>query len=190
MPKLRGVPKELAEHLLVPFSSGERPLLTLFMDLFAPAHGGPWPPLFLFHGWHQDLTSQRERARYFALRGFCVLNLNLRGRLNTVGEPDANGWEIRDPIDALHVARLRYPQLCSETLPPRAFGASGGGGNVYALVGKCPDLLSAAVAWCGVSNYASWFEWNEGGNYRDEMARWIGRDPREVPEAYASRHDD
>ena len=187
MPVPRGVPKELAEHLLVALSSSERPLITLFMDVLAPAHGGPWPPLLLFHGWHQDLTATRERAKFFAARGFCVLNLNLRGRCGTVGEPDASGWELRDATDALAAARRDYPQLCAEALPPRAFGASGGGGNVDALVGKCPDLLAAAVAWCGVSDYARWFQWNEAGQYRDEMQRWIAPNPREFPEAYASR---
>lgn len=187
MPASRGNAKELAEHLLVPFHSSERPLLTLYMDVIAPAHGGPWPALFHFHGWHQDLTNQRERARLLATKGFCVLNLNLRGRCRTVGEPDANGWEIRDAVDALHAARRVFPQLCDESRPPRAFGASGGGGNVYALLGKCPDLLSAAVAWCGISNYAQWYEWNEAGNYRDEMEVWIARSPRDNPEAYASR---
>jgi len=183
----RSAPKELAEHLLVSFPSSEQPLLSLFMDVLAPAHGGPWPPLLLFHGWHQDLTSQRERARFFARRGFCALNLNLRGRCGTVGQPDANGWEIRDPVDAVAAARRFFPRLCAANLPPRAFGASGGGGNVYALTGKCPDFLSAAVAWCGVSDYAQWHEWNEKGNYRDEMDKWIAPNPREAAEAYRSR---
>ncbi|MBI3829697.1 MAG: prolyl oligopeptidase family serine peptidase [Planctomycetes bacterium] len=187
MPSARGNAKELAEHLLVPFVSSERPLLTLFMDVFAPAHGGPWPPLFMFHGWHQDLTHQRERSRLLAARGFCALNLNLRGRCATVGTPDANGWEVRDAVDALQSARRNFPQLCDEGLPPRAFGASGGGGNVYALAGKCPDLLSAAVAWCGVADYTMWYDWNEAGNYRDEMERWIGKNPRDCAEAYQSR---
>jgi acetyl esterase/lipase len=180
-------PKELAEHLMKAFSSSERPLVTLYMDVFAPAHGGPWPPLLHFHGWHGDLTVQRDRARALAAMGWCVLNLNLRGRCGTVGEPDANGWELRDAVDALQAARRDFPQLCSESLPARAFGASGGGGNVYALLGKCPDLLSAAAVWCGISDYARWFEWNEAGNYRDEMQRWIAPNPREFPEAYQSR---
>lgn len=183
----RGVTKELAEHLWVPFISTEQPLLTLFMDIIAPAHGGPWPPLLLFHGWHQDLTSQRERGRILARHGFCVLNLNLRGRACTVGVPDANGWEIRDAADAVQAARRDFPQLCAEHLPPRAFGASGGGGNVYALIGKCPDLLSAAVVWCGIGDYARWFEWNESGQYRDEMQSWIAPQPRDFPEAYLAR---
>ncbi|MCZ7646686.1 MAG: prolyl oligopeptidase family serine peptidase [Planctomycetota bacterium] len=179
--------KELAEHLLVPYVSTERPLPTLFMDVLAPAHGGPWPPLFFFHGWHQNLLNARPRAKALAQRGFCVLNLNLRGRGGTVGEPDANGWEIRDASDALAAARQIYPQLCSDSQHPRGFGASGGGGNILALVGKCPDLLASAVVWCGVSDYARWFEWNEKGNYRDEMERWIAPNPREHAEAYRSR---
>ena len=183
----RGSSKELAEHLWVAFTASEQPLLTLFMDVLAPAHGGPWPPLLLFHGWHEDLTAQRDRARALARRGFCVLNLNLRGRAATVGLPDANGWEVRDAADAVQVARRDFPQLCAEHLPPRAFGAAGGGGNVYALVGKCPDLLSAAVVWGGVSDYAQWFEWNEAGQYRDEMQRWIASSPRDFPEAYMAR---
>ena len=188
MPKRgRGSTKELAEHLWVAFTGSEQPLLTLFMDVFAPAHGGPWPPLLLFHGWHEDLTAQRERGRALARRGFCVLNLNLRGRAATVGLPDVNGWEVRDAADAVQVARRDFPQLCAEHLSPRAFGASGGGGNVYALVGKCPDLLSAAVVWCGISDYARWFEWNEAGQYRDEMQRWIAGRPRDFPEAYMAR---
>ncbi|MCW8133952.1 MAG: prolyl oligopeptidase family serine peptidase, partial [Planctomycetota bacterium] len=87
----------------------------------------------------------------------------------------------------LQTARRHFPQLCDEGRPPRAFGASGGGGNVYALAGKCPDLLSAAVAWCGVADYKMWYDWNEAGNYRDEMERWIAKNPREFPEAYRSR---
>jgi len=184
---MAGRAKELAEHLLVPFASSERPLVTLFMDVIAPAHGGPWPAVLIFHGWHQDLSSQRERARAFASKGFCALNLNLRGRAGTTGEPDANGWEIRDAWDALFAARHSFPQLCSETHAPHAFGASGGGGNVYALLGKSPDLCASAVAWCGISDYARWFEWNEAGNYRDEMEKWIAPSPRTNPEAFASR---
>ncbi|GMV79825.1 MAG: hypothetical protein AMXMBFR7_10090 [Planctomycetota bacterium] len=179
--------KELAEHLMAPYASSERPLNTLFMDVLAPAHGGPWPALLLFHGWHQNLLHTRGRARAFAQRGFCVLNLNLRGRGGTAGSPDANGWELRDAVDALYAARHSFPQLCSDGLPPRAFGASGGGGNVYALLGKCPDLLAAAVVWCGISDYARWFAWNERGNYRDEMEHWIAPNPRDHAEAYQSR---
>ncbi len=181
------IPKELAEHRFVPYVSSERPLITLYMDVVSPARGGPWPPLLLFHGWHQDLTAQRDRASALAAHGFCVLNLNLRGRYGTVGRPDANGWEIRDAVDAVDAARRNFPQLCAGTLPPRAFGGSGGGGNVLALVGKCPDFLASAVAWCGISDYAAWWEWNEQGNYRDEMEPWIGGTPQDNREGYASR---
>lgn len=182
-----GISKELAEHLMVPYASGERPLITLYMDVIAPAHGGPWPAVLVFHGWHQNLTHAREKARYLAARGFCALNLNLRGRCDTVGEPDANGWELRDAFDALRFARHGFPQLCAQTLPPRAFGASGGGGNVYALIGKCPDLLSAAVVFCGVSDYAAWYEGDKAGEFRDEMDVWIGRGTKLHEEAYRAR---
>lgn len=181
------LPRELAIHQLIPYVSSERPLITLFMDLVAPAHGGPWPPVLLFHGLTQDLTSQRRRASCLASHGFCVLNMNLRGRGGTVGEPDANGWEIRDAMDALAAARRVYPQLCSAVEPPRAFGASGGGANVYALLGKCPDFLASAAVWCGVSDYAKWWEWNEKGNYRQKMRPWIGGTPKDNPEGYQSR---
>jgi alpha-beta hydrolase superfamily lysophospholipase len=187
MSESRGIVPELAEHILTPYRSTERPLTTLYMDVFAPAHGGPWPALLHFHGWHQDLVHARPRARLLASRGFCVLNLNLRGRCGTVGQPDANGWELRDACDALAAARAQFPQLCSESLAPRAFGASGGGGNVYALIGKCPDLVASAVVWCGISDYARWFETDKKGDYRDEMAVWIAPSPEVNAEAYRSR---
>ena len=101
--------RELAEHLFVPFVSSERPLIALYMNVVAPAHGGPWPPLLLFHGWHQDLTNERNRSSAIAAHGFCVLNMNLRGRYGTVGTPDANGWEIRDSVDALQAVKRTFP---------------------------------------------------------------------------------
>lgn len=155
---------------------------------FAPLDH-PAPLLLWLHGWHgniksghkDNVTPPTEEIRF-------KVQPEMRGRGDSGGQPDANGWELQDAVDALRAAREFYPQGVTDA-PPRLHGGSGGGGNVLGILGKFPDLFAAAVCECGVADYALWYAHDAVGEFRDDMrdAGWIGGDPHSNPEAYLSR---
>jgi dipeptidyl aminopeptidase/acylaminoacyl peptidase len=151
------------------------------------------------HGWHgQVKTSHSDNIPDKTEHGYFVIEPEMRGRGDSTGTPDCNGWEMQDVIDAVEFAKVHYRDRITSPEIVLLSGGSGGGGNVYALVGKYPDYFAAARAYSGISDYALWHIFDAKGEFRDEMEGVNGKDPRGRPawiggspatnlEAYRSR---
>ena len=149
----------------------------------------PKPLALFFHGWHMRASGSRVYVEEIAKAGYFVVNVDMRGRGESTGKPDANGFELLDGLEALDFARRTWREAVDSSSGPYVVGGSGGGGNTLALVGKAPDQFAAAVSWAGMSDYALWHQDDERGRYRDEMETkgWIGGTPETNPEGYLSR---
>ena len=170
------------------YHSSVEPALTLYA-VFAPAPRRA-PLLLSMHGWHGNVKSgHRDNVAPPTTQEFFGIAPEMRGRGDSAGKPDVNGWELQDAVDALGAAARMFPDLADTASIPRLTGGSGGGGNVLGIVGKFPDLFAAAVCECGISDYALFFAQDSVGEFRDEMegAGWIGGNPQTRPEAYLSR---
>lgn len=155
--------------------------------------------LVKMHGWHgQVKTAHADNIPDPAERGYFVVAPEMRGRGDATGNPDCNGWELQDVIDAVEFAKRHYRERIVTPEIVLLSGGSGGGGNVYALLGKFPDYFAAASATSGMSDYALWFAFDRKGEFRDELEgswaknpkqwkAWIGGTPETNAEAYRSR---
>jgi predicted peptidase len=155
--------------------------------------------LVKMHGWHgQVKTTSNDNIPDPADAGFFTIAPEMRGRGDATGQPDCNGWELQDVIDAVQFARQHYRDRIAEPQLVYISGGSGGGGNVFALLGKFPDFFAAARATSGVSDYALWHAFDRKGEFRDELEgsweknprqqkAWIGGTPETNPEGYRSR---
>ena len=172
--------------MYLPYPASIDPGLTLYAQFAVPA--APKRLLLSLHGWHgqvkrthADNVSETEDPDWF------VVSPEMRGRGDAGGKPDCSGLELQDAVDALAFARDRFAGRILAPDRVALTGGSGGGGNVFALLGKFPDLFCRARAECGISDYALWYRNDRVGEFRDEMDVWIGRGPDDDPEAYASR---
>jgi pimeloyl-ACP methyl ester carboxylesterase len=138
------------------------------------------------HGWHGHVT-RPDPSSQNPYPDFVTVQVDMRGRKYSTGQPDCNGYELYDFYDAYHYVVKNYPEYLSDPDLVYFKGGSGGGGNGYALLGKFPDLFVSAVISCGISDYALWFEGDSIGEFRDEMLPWIGAAPAENRQAYDSR---
>jgi pimeloyl-ACP methyl ester carboxylesterase len=162
--------------------------LRLFAQ-FTPA-AEPAPMLINMHGWHGNIKDgHTDNVDPCTCGRFTMIAPEMRGRGDSSGRPDANGWELYDGVDVLDACRRSMPAAVSSSAAPRLWGGSGGGSNVLGLLGKFPDLFSAAVCEVGVSDFGLWFLHDAVGEFCDEMegAGWIGGNPTTRPEAYLSR---
>ena len=75
-------------------------------------HKPPRPaPILLFtHGWHMSVQ-QPEEDTGNPYPGFLSVQVDMRGRAFSAGQPDANGFELYDVYDALQFARNEYADL-------------------------------------------------------------------------------
>ena len=172
------------------YPSSLDPGLTLYADFELPKQKAH---LHLnMHGWHGCVKTQ-HRDNVQAVRGDAMewffIRPEMRGRGDSAGSPDCNGYELQDAIDAVEYARRHFADKILEPEKVYLSGGSGGGGNVLALLGKFPDYFCRAHADCGVYDYAEWFRGDAKGEFRDEMEGqgWIGGNPDTRPEAYQSR---
>ncbi|NQU09281.1 prolyl oligopeptidase family serine peptidase, partial [bacterium] len=134
------------------------------------AAGGPAPVLLRMHGWHGSVKeTHRDNVEPSEAGLFHEIHPEMRGRGDSRGRPDANGYELQDAVDALAAGSSCLGPGCDPAAAPLLWGGSGGGGNVLGLVGKFPDLFAAAVAECGISDYALWFAHDQVGEFRDEL---------------------
>ncbi len=171
------------------YPSSLDPDLKLYAEFELPEHAGH---LHLnFHGWHgsakkthpDNVKTVRGGKEWFFIRP------EMRGRGDSSGRPDCNGYELQDAVDAVEFARKEFADRILEPEKVYLSGGSGGGGNVFAILGKFPDYFCRAHADCGISDYAEWFRGDHVGEFRDEMEEqgWIGGTPDTCPEAYRSR---
>jgi hypothetical protein len=179
------------------YPSTSDPALRLFARFGCATSSGVL--LVKMHGWHgQVKTPHSDNIPSKADQGYFVIEPEMRGRGDATGNPDCNGWELQDVVDAVTFARTHYRDRIVSPAVVLLSGGSGGGGNTYALVGKFPDLFAAAVSASGISDYAMWHTFDRKGEVRDElegswdknprhMKPWIGGTPETNAEAYHSR---
>ena len=145
----------------------------------------PAPVKLGTHGWHMSISDFAPREECHT--EYLTVDVDMRGRAFSTGEPDCNGWELYDVYDAYRFVLREYADLVAANSPVYFESGSGGGGNALAIAGKFPDLFSAVNALCPISDYEAWYRFDEMGEFRDEMDVWIGKSPDEDPEAYAAR---
>lgn len=179
------------------YPSSSDPALRLFARFGCSTPAGIL--LVKMHGWHgQVKTPHSDNIPSKTDQGYFVIEPEMRGRGDATGNPDCNGWELQDVIDAVVFARTHYRGRIVSPEVVLLSGGSGGGGNTYALVGKFPDFFAAAVSASGISDYALWHAFDRKGEFRDElegswdknprgMKPWIGGTPETNAEAYRSR---
>jgi pimeloyl-ACP methyl ester carboxylesterase len=190
-----GEPAPLAKYLEYP--STHDPDVHLFAKF--SCLGATGVLLVKMHGWHgQVKSSSPDNISDSVTRGYFVIEPEMRGRGDSTGNPDCNGWELQDVVDSIAFARSHYHDRITSPNVVLLWGGSGGGGNAYALLGKFPDLFSAARITSGISDYALWYNDDAKGEFRDEMEGplpstspghkpWIGGNPKNNAEAYLSR---
>jgi pimeloyl-ACP methyl ester carboxylesterase len=141
----------------------------------------------LTHGWHMSIEEFTHMDEPMENNNYLILQVDMRGRAYSQGDPDCNGWELYDVIDAVNFAREYYKDYIKHPDIVYFEGGSGGGGNALSIVGKFPDFFAAATALCGISDYSLWYRNDNEGEFRDEMNVWIGGNPDTNPMAYRSR---
>jgi dienelactone hydrolase len=150
----------------------------------------PLPLLVVMHGYSQgaDRTTVAGVVRRFARRyGVIAASLDLRGRGGSAGRRDSGGRETSDIRAACEFLTAYFGyRLDPENLA--ILGYSGGGGNVFSALVKCPDLFRSAFCFFGVSDYAYWFDHGAEERHRTQLVADVGGPPTEFPERYAARN--
>jgi pimeloyl-ACP methyl ester carboxylesterase len=158
----------------------------LHADVVFRADGRPKPLTAVIHGFHCTRGHvEADCAALAALGLFCVAP-NMRGHGESAGLHDCGALQIADLVDALREAAAVFPAECDRTRI-NAVGYSGGGGNVFSLFTKFPELLQAGATFFGISDYALWHETRGRPDCNATMERAIGGTPAEVPARYAAR---
>jgi len=150
----------------------------------------PLPLLVVMHGYSQgaDRMTMAPVVRRFARRyEVAAASLDLRGRGGSAGRRDSGGREVSDIHAACEFLCAHFGYLIDrENLA--ILGYSGGGGNVFSVVTKCPDLFRSAVSFFGISDYTCWFDHGAEGRHRAQLVTDVGGHPGEVPQRYAARN--
>lgn len=173
--------------MYIEYPSTQDPGLRLFAAFRKPPE--PRRILVEMHGWHGQVKRPHSDNLFDPHPDWFLIQPEMRGRGDSTGKPDCNGWELQDVMDAVEFARREFSDRVRDPELVTLVGGSGGGANVFSLLGKFPDAFCRARSQCGVSDFAMWHRQDEVGEFRDEMEcqGWIGGDPDDRPEAYASR---
>lgn len=132
------------------------------------------PLVISLHSWSGDLEQRNLPLENLVSRRewFC-LQPNFRGRND---HPEACGSQAaqQDILDAV--------DWCLENLPidpQRVYltGVSGGGHMTMMMAARYPERWTAASAWVGISDLATWHAKHAGGKYGDMMERCCGGSP-------------
>ena len=114
------------------YASSQDPTLNLFANFILP--GKPCPILVSMHGWHgQVKNAHADNIIPHVEKEWFVIEPEMRGRGDSTGRQDANGWELNDVVDAVEFAKKEYASLVSAPDSIYLVGGSGGGGNVLGL---------------------------------------------------------
>ncbi len=170
---------------LIYYESSRTPGLRLAMTVCKPAK--PTPLMLTTHGWHMSMPAYKPNDEKPAANLFVYVDM--RGRAFSTGQPDCNGLELYDVIDAAEYVKEHYKEYISDPEITYFQGGSGGGGNCYAILNKFPDYFAAAASMCGPSDYMEWYDDDPIGEFQDELDVWIGKrgEKGSYNEAYASR---
>ena len=141
------------------------------------------------HGFNEDIRSflSFDKPHQDIVDKFFVISPGMRGRHDSTGKPDCNGFELLDVIDSINYARKHYSKNIDLSAPIYIAGGSGGGGNILTLIGKAPDLFGAAFVFCGMSDYKTWYKQAPAEIYKLKLESWIGTTPINNPTIYDSR---
>ncbi|MEE9431173.1 MAG: prolyl oligopeptidase family serine peptidase [Melioribacteraceae bacterium] len=177
------------DDIYLSYKSTQDTSLTLYANFFKPKK--PSPIIVWMHGWHgRAKRRSADDVPPSLSKEWFLIQPDMRGRADSEGKQDCNGWELQDIVDAVEFAKKEYPNLISNPERICLIGGSGGGGNVLGLVGKFPDYFSAALAEFVISDYGMWYRADTlKKEFRDEMETkgWIGGSPSNNAEAYRSR---
>lgn len=160
--------------------------LTISGVMNVPVGDGPFPVLFLNHGYidpavYTNGRGLKREQDYFARRGFAVLHSDYRCH----AQSDCDGSDeftlrlgyVRDVLNAIEAVRVSGDQLF-DLKRFGMFGHSMGGGiALNAMVAK-PDIVDAYILYAPVSS-----------DLRDNFDRWTTRRPAEakkISELYGS----
>ena len=167
------------------YPSSHDPNLMLAMRITKPAK--PGYILAATHGWHMTIEPFAAMDEPMENDPYLRVQVDMRGRAYSQGQQDCNGYELLDVIDAVNYVRREYAQYILDPEVVYFESGSGGGGNAYALAGKCPDFFAAVNTLYGITDYGVWYDHDQVGEFRDEMDVWVGTTPQADPMAYASR---
>jgi len=177
-----------------------------------PAEGFSWKAKddLMIHGWlyhpktpskktivyvHGGPTGHSEDAinpqiQYFASRGFSVLDPNYRGSTGYGVKFEnlirVNGWGSDEQEDIWSGIKALIEQGIAEKGNIGVTGTSYGGYSSWCAITKAPELVSAAVPICGMTDLVVDYETTRPDlrPYSEEM---MGGSPKEVPERYRER---
>ena len=124
------------------------------------------------HGWHMSIPEFEEYSE--AQSEYLQIQVDMRGRAFSDGEPDCSGYELFDIIDAIEYAKEHYKEYILDPEVVFFQAGSGGGGNAFAIAGKFPDYFAHVVTMTAMSDYALWYRNDFVGEFRDELDVWIG----------------
>lgn len=152
--------------------------LTISGVLLIPRGAGPFPVLFLNHGYidpavYTNGRGLKREQDYFARRGFAVLHSDYRCHAQsscpTDDDPLARRlFYAKDVMNAVQAVKVSgEPRLSTEKFG--MLGHSMGGGVAQTIIVAKPDLVDAVVLYAPVSS-----------DYRDSYERYTQRRPEEV----------
>jgi len=145
------------------------------------AHGGP-----TFHA--EDALD--PQIQYFVSRGFNVLAPNYRGSTGYSVEFEdlirVNGWGSDEQEDIWTGVKALTERGIAEKGKIGVTGTSYGGYSSWYAITKAPDLFTAAVPICGMTDLVVDYETTRPDlrPYSEEM---LGGSPKEVPQRYYER---
>jgi dipeptidyl aminopeptidase/acylaminoacyl peptidase len=134
----------------------------------------PAPLLVSLHSWSADLEQRKPLLEKLAgQRGWICLFPNFRGAND---DPLACGSLAaqQDILDAVDWAKRHY-KIDSRRV--YLTGVSGGGHMTMLMAGCHPEVWTAASAWVGISDLASWYAKHESDRYGAMMRKVCGGAP-------------
>lgn len=171
------------------YSSTIDSITNLFVRVAYKGDGSNLPLVILMHGFSQDATIFNDSTlRRWAAYGVFVAAVGMRGRNSASGTRDTSARELYDIADAVAFLRNTFP---IDQQRVAVVGYSGGGGNVYGLCSKFPDLFCLSACFFGISDYGydeafGWYAQTTSGS-QEILETDIGGNPSEVPNEYKSR---
>lgn len=163
----------------------EQPCYVVLPGDRAPAR--PAPLLVSLHSWSADLEQRKPLLEEMAAaRGWVCIYPNFRGPNDdplACGSPAAQ----QDILDAVAWAKKNY-QIDARRV--YLTGVSGGGHMTMLMAGCHPEVWTAASAWVGISDLASWHARHAKDRYGQMMRNVCGGAPGDsqaVDEQYRLR---
>ena len=163
------------------YQSSVNPELTLAMRILKPK--APSYIVVGTHGWHMSIPEFQEYESPES--EYLKVQVDMRGRRFSDGQPDCNGLELIDVIDAVEYVKTHYSEYILDKEVVYYEGGSGGGCNGMAIAAKFPDYFAHYVNLYGPADLLMFYRNDKIGEFQDEMDVWIGNIENET--AYMAR---